>query len=79
MKKLSMQLLADTVVSRRKAMKITQAQLSKTTGINRGLLLNIPVAEYRQSGKMETANPAFWKPAFRRNGNRCPAGACVRC
>ena len=26
MKKLSMQLLADTVVSRRKAMKITQAQ-----------------------------------------------------
>ena len=42
-------------------------------------LMNIPVAEYRQSGKMETANPAFWKPAFRRNGNRCPAGACVRC
>ena len=41
--------------------------------------MNIPVAEYRQSGKMETANPAFWKPAFRRNRNRCPAGACVRC
>ncbi len=38
MKKLSMQLLADTVVSRRKALKITQAQLSKMTGIHRGLL-----------------------------------------
>ena len=38
MKKLSSRLLADTVSSRRKAMKLTQAQLSKTTGINRALL-----------------------------------------
>lgn len=38
MKKLSIQLLADTVVSRRKAMNITQAQLSEKTGIHRGLL-----------------------------------------
>jgi len=46
MKKLSMQLLADTVVSRRKAMKITQAQLSKTTGINRGLLSRLESLNY---------------------------------
>ena len=41
-----MQLLADTVVSRRKAMKITQAQLSKTTGINRGLLSRLESLDY---------------------------------
>ncbi len=46
MRKLSMQLLADTVVSRRKAMKITQAQLSKTTGINRGLLSRLESLDY---------------------------------
>jgi nucleotide sugar dehydrogenase len=46
MKRLSMQLLADTVVSRRKAMKITQAQLSKTTGINRGLLSRLESLDY---------------------------------
>ena len=38
MKKLSTQLLADTVVARRKALKMTQAQLAEKTGINRGLL-----------------------------------------
>ena len=46
MKKLSMQLLADTVVSGRKAMKITQAQLSKLTGINRGLLSRLESLDY---------------------------------
>ena len=46
MKKLSMQLLADTVVSRRKAMKLTQAQLSKATGINRGLLSRLESLDY---------------------------------
>jgi nucleotide sugar dehydrogenase len=46
MKKLSMQLLTDTVVSRRKAMKITQAQLSKITGINRGLLSRLESLDY---------------------------------
>ena len=49
MKKLSLQLLADTVVSRRKAMKITQAQLSKTTGINRGLLTRLESLDYTPS------------------------------
>ena len=46
MKKLSMQLLADTVVSRRKDRKITQAQLSKVTGINRGLLSRLESKNY---------------------------------
>ncbi len=46
MKKLSIQLLADTVVSRRKAMKITQAQLAKATGINRGLLSRLESLDY---------------------------------
>ena len=46
MKKLSIQLLADTVVSRRKAMKITQAQLAETTGINRGLLSRLESLDY---------------------------------
>ena len=46
MKKLSQQLLADTVLSRRKAMKITQAQLSKMTGINRGLLSRLESLDY---------------------------------
>ena len=32
--------------------------------------MNIPVAGYRQSGEMETVVPAFWKPLFRRFGNR---------
>lgn len=49
MKKLSMQLLADTVVSHRKAMKITQAQLSITTGINRGLLSRLESLNYMPS------------------------------
>ena len=46
MKQLSMQLLADTVVSRRTAMKLTPAQLSKATGINRGLLSRLESLDY---------------------------------
>ena len=41
--------------------------------------VNIPVAGYRQSGEMETVVPAFWKPLFRRFGNRCPARTCSGC
>ncbi len=41
-----MQLLADTVVSRRKTMNLTQAQLSKATGINRGLLSRLESQDY---------------------------------
>lgn len=49
MKKLSMQLLADTVVSRRKALKITQAQLAKATGIHRGLLSRLESQDFTPS------------------------------
>ena len=49
MKRLSMRLLADTVVFRRKSMKITQAQLSQTTGINRGLLSRLESMDYTPS------------------------------
>jgi UDPglucose 6-dehydrogenase len=49
MKKLSMQLLADTVVSRRKALKITQTQLAKATGIHRGLLSRLESRSFMPS------------------------------
>ena len=49
MKKFSMQLLADTVVSRRKALKITQAQLSRMTGIHRGLLSRLESRDFTPS------------------------------
>lgn len=49
MKRLSMQLLADTVVSRRKALKITQAQLAKMTGIHRGLLSRLESKDFTPS------------------------------
>ena len=49
MKKLSTQLLADTVVSRRKALKITQAQLSKATGIHRGLISRLESQDFTPS------------------------------
>lgn len=38
MKKLSLPLLAETVVSKRKALKLTQAMLAEQTGIHRGIL-----------------------------------------
>ena len=38
MKKLSLALLAETVVSKRKALKLTQAMLAEQTGIHRGIL-----------------------------------------
>ena len=49
MKKLSIQLLADTVVSRRKALKMSQAQLSKQTGINRGLISRLESKDFTPS------------------------------
>ena len=35
MKKLSLPLLADTVITRRKGLKMTQAEQAKSTGMNR--------------------------------------------
>lgn len=49
MKKLSLHLLAQTVLSRRKVLKITQVELSKATGINRGLLSRLESEDYTPS------------------------------
>jgi UDPglucose 6-dehydrogenase len=49
MKKLSLPLLANTVISKRKALMITQAQLAKKTGINRSMLSKIESQEYTPS------------------------------
>ena len=49
MKKLSLKLLAETVVSRRKAKKLTQAQLAEATGINRSVLSKLEAQEYTPS------------------------------
>ena len=49
MKKLSLKLLAETIVSKRKALNITQAQLSEKTGINRSMLSKLESQEYTPS------------------------------
>ena len=49
MKKLSLTLLADTVVNRRKAMRLTQSQLSKLSRINRSVLSNLESKQYTPS------------------------------
>jgi len=49
MKQLSLQMLADTVVSRRKALKMTQAQLAQATGINRTLLSRLESRDFTPS------------------------------
>lgn len=46
MKKLSTQLLADTLIKNRKALKMTQSELAKATGINRALLSRIESKDY---------------------------------
>ncbi|MCI8506885.1 MAG: nucleotide sugar dehydrogenase [Lachnospiraceae bacterium] len=49
MKKLSLQLLAETVISRRKTQGITQVQLAKTIGMNRSILSRLESQEYTPS------------------------------
>ncbi len=49
MKKLSLQLLAEAVISHRKAKKITQSQLASLTGINRSLLSKLEAQRYTPS------------------------------
>ncbi len=49
MKKFSLRLLAETVVRRRKALKITQAQLAEKTGMNRSVLSKLESSEYTPS------------------------------
>lgn len=49
MKKLSLKLLAETVVSLRRAGKLTQSELSRLTGINRSMLSRIESGAYTPS------------------------------
>ena len=49
MKKLSLPLLSDAVTSRRKALKMTQAELAKRTGMNRSILSKLESQEYTPS------------------------------
>ena len=49
MRTLSLSLLSETVVSRRKALKLTQAQLAKSTGISRSILSNLETGSYTPS------------------------------
>ena len=49
MKKLSLSLLADTVISRRKALKMTQTDLAKKTGMNRSMLSKLETQDYTPS------------------------------
>ena len=49
MKHLSAHLLAETVVSRRKTLKLSQTELSKATGINRSLLSRLEAGNYSPS------------------------------
>ena len=49
MKKLSLPLLAETVISRRKAQGITQVQLAKAVGMNRSILSRLESQEYTPS------------------------------
>ena len=46
MKKLSVEALARTVISRRKALKMTQAELARETGINRSMLSKLESESY---------------------------------
>ncbi|MBE5833116.1 MAG: nucleotide sugar dehydrogenase [Butyrivibrio sp.] len=49
MKKLSQSLLAETVSAQRKALGLTQAQLSESTGINRSMISHLEAGEYMPS------------------------------
>lgn len=49
MKKFSLPLLSETIISRRKALSISQAELAKKTGINRSVLSNLENKTYTPS------------------------------
>ena len=49
MRTLSLSLLSETVVSRRKALRMTQTQLAKETGMNRSILSNLENGAYKPS------------------------------
>ena len=49
MKHLSIKLLAETVVSRRKTLKYSQTELAKRTGMNRSILSRLETEDYSPS------------------------------
>ena len=49
MKKLSITKMADTIIAKRKEKKMTQAQLAKMTGINRGMISRLESCDYTPS------------------------------
>lgn len=49
MKKLSITKIADTIIAKRKEQKLTQAQLAKMTGINRGMISRLESCDYTPS------------------------------
>ena len=49
MKKLSVRKMADTIIAKRKAKKVTQAQLAEMTGINRGMISRLESCNYTPS------------------------------
>ena len=49
MKKLSLKLLAETVISRRKQKKLTQTQLAALTGMNRSIISRLEAQDYTPS------------------------------
>ena len=49
MKKLSITKMADTIIAKRKALKLTQAQLAEMTNINRGMISRLESCDYTPS------------------------------
>ena len=49
MKKLSLQLLSETIIAKRKEQKLSQTQLAKMTNINRSMLSKLETQEYTPS------------------------------
>ena len=90
MKKLSITKMADTIITRRKAQKLTQAQLAEMTNINRGMISRLESLDYTPSidqlqaiaevlgfevvDLFEDDEPAVNKPVLDRKYNIAVAG-----
>ena len=90
MKKLSITKMADTIITRRKAQKLTQAQLAEMTNINRGMISRLESLDYTPSidqlqaiaevlgfevvDLFEDDKPAVNKPVLDRKYNIAVAG-----
>ena len=70
MRTLSLSLLSETVVNRRKAMKLTQKKLAEMTGINRPLLSNLENSQYTPSIRQLEALASVL--GFDRKRQTCP-------